>query len=277
MTYYDAHTHLNAKDLFPDRQQYLDQFINVWWAWLVNIGVDDYYNQKAIEIAQQVAQDSKYTSIFVKAAIWLHPWEVWTKNITASNLQEKFKQVKDLYENNKQHIVAIGEIWIDTHYPWTMETLELQKQLFSMQCDRAKELWLPIVIHSRSNFEATFEVLQNYTDLVIYFHCRWYEPKEIKILKANFKHLYIWFCWNISYDKAQNIRDSLIELTKDWDYSQVVLETDAPYLSPQQVRKEKNKPSFIPYLYTYVANLLSISESELQRAVEKNFFTLYKK
>lgn len=92
---------------------------------------------------------------------------------------------------HREDVVAIGEIGIDTYYPNTDHTLELQKAVFRQQCQLARELDVPIVIHSRANRPATHEVLQEFTDLCIYFHCRSYTPKEVKIIQETYPRFFI--------------------------------------------------------------------------------------
>lgn len=106
----------------------------------------------------------------VKATIGYHPSEVCFGNITTENLDERLSALRLLYEENKEHIVAIGECGIDTHYDGEKH-IELQKELFRRQCELAREFKLPIVIHSRSDFESTWEVVKEFREEKIYFHC----------------------------------------------------------------------------------------------------------
>jgi TatD DNase family protein len=107
--------------------------------------------------------------------------------------------------------------------------LAVQQELFVKHCELAQELKLPLVIHSRDGFQETLDILQNYKDLVIYFHCRGYGPEEYKILENMFPKLFIGFCGNVTYKKAQALRDTLDIVSDD----KLLLETDAPYLSPE--------------------------------------------
>lgn len=77
-----------------------------------------------------------------------------------------------MYESNKDVVVAVGECGIDTYYPGTEETLPLQKKLFTMQCDLAKELNLPLMVHIRKDFDAGLDILKQYRDMTIHLHCR---------------------------------------------------------------------------------------------------------
>lgn len=177
-----------------------------------------------------------------------------------------------MYEENKEYIVAIGECGIDTYYPGSEEHLDLQKKLFALQCDLAKELDLPIMVHIRKDFESAFEILQKYRDLTVYVHCRGFSPKEFRMLSAEFRNLYIGFCGNVTYKNAQNLRDTLKLVALD----QLLLETDAPWLSPQVVRGTMNCPANVKYIYEFVAKELNMDIEALAEQVEKSFKTVYK-
>jgi len=262
----DAHTHLNSPQLFPSRKEHISDFEKIWWKALINIWADEKYNKNGITISREYLWNS-----FVKCTIGLHPFEVVIGNIKSNNLDEKISELKKIYLKNKEHIIAIWETWIDTHYEWEIN-LELQKELFKKQCDLAKELKLPIIIHSRDDFDSTIEILENYKEIKIYFHCRWYGNEEIKKLeKYNLKNYRVWFCGNITYPKAQNIRDSL----KACNLNNILIETDAPYLSPQKLRWQTNYPKNIQYIYDFIAKELNINIENLKKQIEKNFYLLY--
>lgn len=137
----DAHTHMNAHDLYPQREEYLSQFIQAGGVGLVNSGANEEYNTKGIEIAKMTLnlklQDS---SCLVRSTIGYHPDCCNDGEITEENLQQKIVDLKKMYEENKEYVVAIGECGIDTYYPGSENSLELQKHLFVAQCDLAKEL-----------------------------------------------------------------------------------------------------------------------------------------
>ncbi len=266
--YIDAHTHLNDPGLFLDRQDHLKHFIDKGGVWIINVWADTTFNQNAIHITQQRTKQSK---CLVKAALWFHPYEVVINVISQENIATHIQDLKQQIQKNPDHVVAVGEAGIDLHYEWAQDTLELQKKLFDEQCKLAEELHFPLIIHSRDAFDETFDILKNYKKLKIYFHCRGYNPEQIQQLQDYFPHLRIWFCGNTTYKKAENLRDSL----KATDINKLLLETDAPYLSPQAVRGQRNQPAHITHLYDYVAELLGISLQDLQTTVKKNFESLY--
>lgn len=122
--------------------------------------------------------------LFVKSTIGYHPECCHDGEITEENIQQKIVDLKKLYQENKAYIVAIGECGIDTYYPGSEEHLELQKKLFALQCDLAKELDLPLMVHIRKDFASAFEILQMYRDLTVYIHCRGFGPEEVKRLQV---------------------------------------------------------------------------------------------
>jgi len=262
----DAHTHLNSQALFPNRKEHAFEFNKNWWKAIINVWADIEYNGNWIKISKEYKWD-----LYMKCTVWLHPYEVIIWNVTEENIEDEVNNLRKLYLDNSDYIVAIWEAWIDTHYDGDIN-MKLQKKLFRMQCELARDLWLPIVIHSRDDFNSTIEVLKDFSDLKIYFHCRWYGPEEINYIKWKFENLWIGFCGNITYPKAQNIRDSLAVC----DINNILLETDAPYLPPQQLRWKTNYPSNIWYIYDFVANELSINKDILIQSIEKNFENLYK-
>lgn len=266
---YDAHTHLNTESMAEERQKYVDLFVEAGGSGLVNSWASDFYNRKGIEIASK--SSSLYPDLIVKTTLGLHPLECVENIITHENLNIQFQTMKDYYDANKQHIVAIWECWIDLHFSNGYETLEIQKALFKLQCDWARELDLPIVIHSRDGFEETMEILKNYTDLVVYIHCRSYGTDEYRYLENNFPKLFVGFCGNITYKNAPNLRDTLSIVHP----SQVIMETDAPYLAPQAIRGQTNHPANLTYNYEFCAAHLWVSLPEFAAQIEVNFKRLY--
>ncbi len=269
--YYDSHTHLNDENLFQDRKDLLQRFRDLGGKWLVNVWANHEFNKRWLAIAKDtIWYTSSANNMFVWATIWFHPYEVVAGHITQNNIQEQIDQLEQQYLTNREYICAIGECGIDTHYDGE-DDISLQQQLFQMQCDMARKYDLPLIIHSRDAFTPTRDVIKNYKDIKIYFHCRGYDEVEIKQLESFFPQLRIGFCGNITYAKAENLRRSLQAV----DMTHMVLETDAPYLSPQVVRWQKNQPANIKYIYDFVAKYLNLGGEDLAIIIEKNFERLY--
>lgn len=295
--YYDAHTHLNSDQLYPARQDHLAGFIQAWWKWLINIWVNHTWNQRAIDLAIKT-KASHGDSFYMKAAIGMHPGEVSQGNITSdAAIQKEIEHLKRLHDTHAEHIVAIGECGIDAHYEWYDMWRWLQQALFHAQANLAKERNLPLVIHTRDQFPDTLEILKEFSDQKINLHCRGYTPEEIYTAHTHLARLRVWFCGNTTYKKAQQLRDSinavasLAPLLKGENFTKwnrgilgdashthtihFLLETDAPYLSPQQKRWTTNEPAHLPFLYEAIAIELDIPLTQLQEICKQNFFALY--
>lgn len=266
MKLFDSHTHLNDEQIYNQRQILIENFISQWWSWLIIPWVSEDRNSRWIEIVKEY-QDK----ILIWANIWVHPSEVCEGKIDETSIQSKYDYLKNTIENNKQQIVWIGECWIDLHYPWAEKTIQLQKKLFAMQCELAQEFWLPLIIHSRNDFESTIDVLKDFKTLKLYFHCYWYWPQEIKYIQKNYPNYYIWFAWNVTYPKATTLRDSLKEI----ELSNLLIETDSPYLAPQKLRWTINNPANVKLIYEFISEFLWIEKEILAQQLESNFMKLF--
>lgn len=263
MFYYDTHTHLNDPILFDNWKNLLIEFENNWWKWLMIWWVDGVWNIRWIDICK-----TNTTNVDVKCCVWIHPSEVCENKITNTNLIPLLNQLKDLYKENNDFIVWIWECWIDLHYENSINTIKLQQDLLAMQAELAMELDLPLIVHSRQGFSETLDVLSNYKNQKIYFHCYGYWPQELKIIDKMFSNYYIWFAWNVTFPKAILLQETFQII----DLSKVLIETDAPYLSPQKLRWTTNYPHNVKYIYEYVASNKWLSTDELCYIVEKNYF-----
>ena len=268
MRIFDAHTHLNQEDLFPNRKEHLEAFAGIGGHGLVNIWANRQYNTNGLTISNE--SRTSFPDLWIKASLGIHPCDVGN---AIGNIEEEITLIKQQIETNRDSVVAIWECWIDLHYPEGASFLELQRDFFRAQCELAREFNLPVVIHSRDAFSETLEILREFKDLVIYFHCWGYWPDEIKVLKSEFNQLFIGFTGNISYPKAEEIRASL----RETDFSQILLETDAPYLSPQGFRGQINSPAKVSIVGKFAAETLGISEEKLWAQVEENFWRLYRR
>lgn len=268
MDIYDSHTHLNQEKLFPRRKELLSSFIQIGGKGIVNAGANTFYNEKGILIAKE--SKNLFPGCWVKCCLGFHPCDV--EQMRWSH-EEEIKQLKKQILIHPEEVIAIGECGIDLHYDKEASTLTLQKKIFEKQCELARELHLPIVIHSREAFDQTFEILKNFSDLKIYFHCRGYGEKELLFLFNYFPKLFIGFCGNISYPKAEELRKSIKVTPKE----KILIETDAPYLPPQAFRWEENTPERIVQNGQYIAKLLETTEEMLWQQVEQNFWELYRR
>ncbi len=219
---------------------------------LVNILI----NEK--EIKKVISQPIK--SNVIKNAIGIYPEEARNFN----------REMKNNFKNYlaQMNACAIGECGIDFH--WDYGDIKVQEKLFRFQIEISIEKNLPLLIHSREAFNDTFRILKEYKfQRPFILHCFGYEVKEAeKFLELNSAFS---FAGNITYPKAESLRNVLkiIPITK------ILIETDAPYLSPHPLRGKKNTPFNIKYTYEFIASKLDIEVEELEKQIEENFKKLF--
>jgi len=176
------------------------------------------------------------------------------------------KKTRDVIQSpNKKKLFGIGEIGLDYH--WNTDNRAEQITFFEKQCAIAKENDLPVIIHSRDAFNDTFSILKNLSINRGILHCFSGDANEAKrFLDLGF---YISFAGNLTYKKATAIQEAAAFVPDD----RIFVETDCPYLSPQDVRGQKNHPAFVAYTYDYLTRLRQTDLPSLATRVADNFST----
>ncbi len=201
-----------------------------------------------------------YKNIYFSTGVG--PWGVKTTKEENSNL------INFLKENiNNYPIKAIGEIGLDNY--WNYGSPELQEDLFIKQIELANEYNLPTLIHNREADEQTQNIIKNYNfskNGII--HC-FSATKEFAKIALD-KGFYISFASTITYKKNEELREILKYIPND----KLLLETDAPYLSPEPFRGKTNTPLLIPLAYKKAAEIRKTSVEEICTNVRRNLLTL---
>ena len=186
----------------------------------------------------------------------LHPTHVKPESFEAemAHLREQLE---------KRSFVAIGEIGVDLY--WDKTTLALQQQVFKTQIQLAKQYRLPIVIHCRDAFDAVFEVLESEKgpDLYGIFHC--FTGTKEQALKAIGYNMKLGIGGVVTF-KNGKIDQFLAEIPLE----HIVLETDAPYLSPTPYRGKRNESSYLVLVAEKLATLYTMSLDEIARRTSLN-------
>ena len=186
--------------------------------------------------------------------------------------------VNNDYNKELDHIVqqlddreffAIGEIGIDLH--WDKTTLKLQQNAFRFQIQLAKKYKLPIVIHCRDAFNEVFEILEleKSDDLNGIFHCFTGTYEQAK--KAISYNMKLGIGGVVTF-KNGNIDSFLSKI----DLSDIVLETDAPYLSPVPYRGKRNESSYLINILEKVASIDSVDKEEIANITTQNSINIFK-
>lgn len=206
---------------------------------------------KDIDIVMELTQ--KYNNIY--GLLGVHPSEVrdWI-----DNLIDKIKT----YSQNKK-IIGIGEIGLD--YYWDKSFNDLQKEVFIKQIKLANELNLPISIHDREAHKDTFDILKEYNkNSTIIMHCFSGSLDFAKeCVKAGF---YLALGGVVTFKNAVKIK----EVAKWIPIERLLLETDAPYLTPVPYRGKENQPAYIKFTAQEIATLKEISFEEIDAITTSN-------
>lgn len=193
--------------------------------------------------------------------VGLHPCSV---------TKEYQQQLTELKEHlSKASVIAVGEIGIDLY--WDTSLHKEQEAAFRLQIEWSKEHHLPIVIHSRNSLEHTIRIVQEMQDgsLSGVFHCFGESKKEAQqIIDVGF-HLGIGGV--ATFKKTQALRD----LIKDIPLNSLLLETDAPYLTPAPFRGKRNESSYIPYIAQVIADAKGIEIEEVGRVTSESAKVLF--
>lgn len=249
----DTHCHLDFSGFDPDREEVIKRAKEEGIGYIINIGASLKSSLNSLELAQKYA--------FIYAAIGIHPHDADVFN------QKDLKTIEDL--SRKEKVVAIGEIGLDYYKNYSLA--QNQKPLFISLIKIAKDLNLPLVIHTRQAKEDTLKIIKEFMPLKAVVHCFAGDSDFLKqCLDLGF---FISFTCNITYPKAQDLRD----LVKIAPLDRIFLETDAPYLAPQSLRGKRCEPIYVKILAEEIARIKEISTEEVAVATSSNaikFFNL---
>ncbi len=234
---FDTHTHYDDKEFDHDRELVLADLKNH------NIGTVVNVSSSLASIKTTLDLTKKYD--FIYGTVGVHPSE------TGELTQESFAYLQEQAKQEK--IVAIGEIGLDYH--WKEPDKAIQKTWFLRQLSLAKELDMPFIIHSRDAAEDTFDMIKseysNGQNGVI--HCFSYS-KEIakKYLTMGF---YLGIGGVVTFQNSKKLK----EVVEYMPLSQLLLETDCPYLAPVPYRGKRNFSGYLSYVIEEIARLKNIS------------------
>jgi TatD DNase family protein len=259
----DSHAHLEGKQFANDRELVIARAREVGIANIVAIGNGD--GPANFDCGLLLAE--KYE--FIYATIGIHPHEARLAD------QAAFDRMEQLARHPK--IVAWGEIGLDYFYDHSPR--EVQKQVFAKQMELAAEVKLPIVIHCRPSdgsddaWNDCLRMLQEQwkqTGLGGILHC--FTGTWAQATRALDMGFMISFAGNITFPKAQQIRDAAIQVPLD----QVLIETDSPYLAPVPHRGKRNEPAFVKETAAKLGELRGLSTDEIGDRTSHNFCRFFK-
>lgn len=204
-----------------------------------------------IEVVKELAQ--KYENVY--GLLGVHPSEVkgWNDDL--------IDKIKEYSKSSK--IVGIGEIGLD--YYWDKSFNDLQKEVFIKQIKLANELNFPISVHDREAHKDTFDILTEYNkNSAIVMHCF---SGSVEFMKECVKQgWYIAIGGVVTFKKAIKMK----EVAKEVPLDKLLLETDAPYLTPVPYRGKTNQPAYVKYVAEEIASIRGISFEEVDEITTQN-------
>lgn len=252
MKFIDTHSHLYAKQFEEDQEAVSQRAQDVLeCVFLPNI------DESSIEAMHNL---SKSAPNFYKMMMGLHP----------TSVKEDFRAVLDRMEKllEKNHYFGIGETGIDLY--WDKTFFKEQIQALEIQADWAKNMDLPLIIHCRDSFEETIEVIEREQNgkLRGVFHCFVGTNEEAKrVIDAGF----LIGIGGVLTFKNSGLRDEI----RDIALENIILETDAPYLTPTPHRGKRNESSYIPLIAEHLAKTKNIPLETVSKITNENAKQLF--
>ena len=245
----DTHCHLSNND-YEDVEKVIENAKRNDVNRLIISGCEKNMIKESIEIAKT------HENIYL--ALGYHPEEA--DLVTEQDILE----LKDIIKNTNK-VVAVGEIGLDYHYG--KDNKDKQIKLFREMLGIAKELELPVVIHTRDAFQDTYDILKEEKVSGV-IHCFSDNLENAK------KYLSLGFSLGIGgvlTFKNTNLKETIKEIPID----RIILETDSPYLAPVPFRGEKNEPKNIPYIAKELSIQKNLSLEEISLETEKNIKRIF--
>ncbi|WP_086314074.1 TatD family hydrolase [Enterococcus sp. 7F3_DIV0205] len=251
---FDSHTHLNAEQFNEDIPETIERAKELGVTEMAVVGFDTPTIEKSLELSQQYKE--------IQSIIGWHPTEA------GSYTPEVEKKLQQLLTTPK--VVALGEIGLD--YYWMEDPKEVQDRVFRRQIAIAKEMNLPISIHTRDAMEDTYKILkeEDIRDIGGIMHSFSGDPEWMaKFLDMG---MHISLSGVVTFKKAVEVQ----EVAKAVPLDRLLVETDAPYLAPVPYRGKRNEPGYTRYVVEKIAELREVPLEEIAKQTTTNAHRLFR-
>ncbi len=245
----DSHAHLSLKAFDRDREEVIMRAKQNGVGIILTIGITPEDSEKTLSISEQ------YDFIFFSAGLHPHDAKHFDREVENS--------LKDRADHSK--CLAIGEIGLDFHHNYSPP--DKQVDAFRKQIAVAREVSLPIIVHSRESLDQTILILEEERagEMGGLFHCFSGGPDAAKrCLDLGF---------GISLAGPLTFRNAVkpVEVARQTPLEHILLETDCPFLSPAPYRGKRNEPSYILETYKKLSEIKKVSLEELKESLLGNF------
>ncbi len=251
---FDTHAHYDDEAFDEDREELLSSLPEAGIRGVVNVGASMESTERSLSLA------ARYP--FIYAAVGVHPGECGRMK------EEDIRRLRVLSEEEKA--VAVGEIGLD--YYWDEPDRKIQKKWFDRQLDLAREVRLPVIIHSRDAAKDTLDMMKaaRAGEIGGVIHCFSYGKEMAR------EYLNMGFFLGIGGVVTFQNGKKLKEVVEYAPLSQIVLETDSPYLSPVPLRGRRNSSKNLPYVVEMIGRIKNIDRETVERETWQNALRLYR-
>lgn len=257
----DSHCHLQFAQFNDDRAQVLDRAWQAGLSAIVVVGTDADASQRALDLADA------HPNVF--AAVGWHPHQA------AQFDDEQHLALRRLAESPKT--VALGEIGLDFYR--RLSPPETQRAVFQQLLDLAGELRLPVVVHSRAAEDEVFAILSGWAAQV---KGQWPQERPLGIvhcfggdLALALRYVQLGFLVSIAANVTYPNAGRLASVVAGLPLERLLVETDAPYLTPQSMRPQRNEPSFLVETVGRIAEIRAQTVREVAEQTSANAAALY--
>ncbi|MDO5408478.1 MAG: TatD family hydrolase [Eubacteriales bacterium] len=251
---FDTHAHYDDEAFNKDRDELLRSLADGGVEAVVNVGASIQSTKNTLQLMKQYP--------FVYGAVGVHPNETGELN---DHLMDWLKHV-----SGEKKVVAIGEIGLD--YYWNEPEPEVQKYWFVRQLNLAREVKLPVIIHSRDAAKDTLDIMkaERAGEIGGVIHCFSYSVEMAR------EYLNMGFYLGIGGVLTFNNAKKLKEVVEYMPLDRLVLETDCPYLSPVPYRGKRNSSLNLPCVVAAVSELKGVPEEEVIAVTRENARRMYR-
>lgn len=252
---FETHAHYEDEKFNEDRDALLTSMRTHGIDKIVNVGSSLITVKKSIELAE------KYD--FIYAAVGVHPSEIKCLDEDAwiwLNNQAKHSRV-----------VAIGEIGLDYYWDKDEDIRKKQRKWFRKQLALAKEMNLPVIIHSREAAQDTLTIMKEAHEMHIpgVIHCFSYSSQIAEqYMQMGY---YIGIGGVVTFKNAKKLKETVEKIPLEY----FLLETDCPYMAPEPYRGKRNSSLYLPYIVKKIAEIKGITEQQVIDVTEQNAYHLY--
>jgi TatD DNase family protein len=241
----DTHCHLTFEPLADDVQAVAQRSAEAGVTSWITVGTTVQDSRMAIQLA------GRHERMF--ATVGIHPHDAKEAD------RQALDSLRELGKADK--VVAIGETGLDFHYNFSKQPD--QKRIFAAHLDLARELNLPVIVHSRNAFDETIEILDRHGAGLpaVVFHCFGGTPEQAEQLLERGCH--ISFTGVVTFKNAETAREAAQVVPLD----RMMVETDCPYMSPEPMRKQRpNEPALMIHTARFLAELKGVDLEEFAQA-----------